>query len=294
MLKDKFRFQENSTQLKHLSGFRRNTALIPLLLLLGCSVQHKDDSPVSPSAPQNSDIAEEILGQNYILDSAEGFEPVQDSTISVSFSGNSAEEFQFSLRTGCNGMSGDLTIKDELLIIKDADITERGCDEELHIQDDWLVSFFEANPAIELDDDQMILSDGDSSLIFNLDVPVEEPDSQLTENTWKIYAFGFETSGDDMIYNFFLSPSPYLVFDEAGSFQVHTGCTEGEGDFISQSNEITISNITLDENECVDSDAQLVHDSIVEIMESGVVEYSINGTELHIIGDSMSLYAQTL
>ena len=107
--------------------------------------------------------------------------PLVDGTrIRVSFT-----DGELAASAGCNTMGGAYRIEEGLLVVEGGAITEMGCDEQRHAQDDWLFGFLGSQPAIAQEGDKLTLTSGETVIALQ-DREVAEPDLPLTGTTWTV------------------------------------------------------------------------------------------------------------
>ena len=121
-----------------------------LSLLVLCWAAGCDDDVAS---------SESLDGRTFLLDSSEGFEAVQGTTVRLRF-----QDGSLSLQAGCNTNSGDYAVRDGVLIFENISSTQIGCDPARHEQDEQLVKFLTSKPRLKLDGEQLTLSHADDSI----------------------------------------------------------------------------------------------------------------------------------
>jgi heat shock protein HslJ len=81
---------------------------------------------------------------------------------------------------GCNIISGPVALDGGRVDAADLSVTERGCDPQLHAQDEQLSAFLAAKPSWRLDGERLTLSAAGTELAFT-----EEKARPLVGTTWK-------------------------------------------------------------------------------------------------------------
>jgi heat shock protein HslJ len=80
---------------------------------------------------------------------------------------------QLAASAGCNSIGGAYRLDGGRLFFEGGAMTEMGCDEPRHAQDDWLLGFLGSRPAIAQDGDKLTLTSGGTVVAF-LDAEVAE------------------------------------------------------------------------------------------------------------------------
>jgi heat shock protein HslJ len=148
--------------------------------------------------------------------------PLVDGTrIRLSFT-----DGQLGASAGCNTMGGGYRIEGGRLVFEGGGMTEMGCDDARHAQDDWLFEFLGSQPSVAQEGDKLTLTSG-GTVIALQDRETAEPDLPLVGTTWTVDAI---ISGDAV------SSVPgdavaTLVFTDDGRVEVDTGCNTGGGTY---------------------------------------------------------------
>lgn len=69
-----------------------------------------------------------------------------------------------SATAGCNSMAGEVVVDDERLLIGELAVTEIGCDDARHDQDEWLAEILDGDPGFELDLDVLRITSGPTTI----------------------------------------------------------------------------------------------------------------------------------
>src|SRR5918999_3942024 len=185
----------------------------PLLLLLALT-----SCTTAPGAPGAGLDGTEWLSTAVTEDGAD--RPLVDGTrLRLDFA-----DGQLGASAGCNTFGGPYRIEDGLLIVEGGAMTEMGCDDERHAQDDWLFGFLGSRPSVAQEGDTLTLS-ANGTVISLQDREVAEPDLPLAGTTWTV---------DSIITGDAVSSVPggavaTLVFTDTGQVEVDTGCNTGSG-----------------------------------------------------------------
>lgn len=133
--------------------------LVTAMCVSACGSGAGDDHSADDHAPHS---ISELTG-SWTSDSVDDPDVtlVPGSTIRLSF-----EDDSLSLVAGCNTHFGAASVDDGHLVVPMLASTEMGCEDQLQRQDQWLSSFLDASPAIELHDDELRLRVDDTVIVF--------------------------------------------------------------------------------------------------------------------------------
>ena len=97
------------------------------------------------AVPDGTDGVGGVVDGDYIATAVtEGGEPralIEGTTIRLRL-----DDGSLSARAGCNTIGGEFRIEDEVLRVDAVSMTEMGCGQALHDQDEWLAGFLSASP----------------------------------------------------------------------------------------------------------------------------------------------------
>lgn len=173
---------------------------------------------------RSSAAGESIEGRTFLSTSVIGRDLVPDTQVLITF-----RDGTLSVQAGCNHLGTAYSLRDGVLVA-DSDgmsMTEIGCDQLLHQQDEWLAGFFTSSPSVELAGPELTLSStSDGAAIHLVDREVADPDRPLLGTTWLV---------DSVISGDAVSSAPdggrvTLEFFDDSSFRASAdGCTSGTG-----------------------------------------------------------------
>lgn len=229
--------------------------LSALWLACGC-----DDSGTSTPA---------LEGRVFLFESAEGFEPVADTTVRLSF-----EDDVLSFSADCNGHSGAYELHDGRLMIAGLASTAIGCGAALLAQDMWLAEFFSSSPLLELDGDRLTLTGAQATLVF-LDRETADPDRPLAGTPWTIDTFIDHGAASNLP----LASEPTLLFGDDGNVQIDTGCNTGSGRYAVAGSQLTLTDVAYTERACSGTSAS-AEAHIQAVMRAGVLSFEIEAARL--------------
>lgn len=215
----------------------------------------------------DGDAPARLEGREFLLESAEGFEPVAGTTVQLSF-----DDGRLGFHAGCNSHSGDFELRDGRLIVVALSSTDIGCDLERGAQDHWLATFFTSSPRVLLDGDRLTLANDEATLVF-LDREVADPDRPLAGTLWSIDTLVTA----DAASNVPLSPPPTVLFNEDGTLQVDTTCNTSGGHYAVSGNTLTLSDIAYTEAGC---NAPTIEAHIQSVIGNGTLAFTIEAARL--------------
>jgi heat shock protein HslJ len=205
--------------------------------------------------------------------------PLVDGTqIRLSFA-----DGQLAAAAGCNTVGGSYRIDGERLIFEGGAMTEMGCDEERHAQDDWLVSFLGSGPTMAQSDDKLTLT-SDVTVITLQDREVAEPDLPLTATTWTV---------DSIISGDAVSSVPNgavatLDFTDDGRVEVDNGCNTGSGAYEVTNGTIRVSELLTTLRACDEPAAQL-EGAVMAVLSAAEIDYAIDAGSLTLMAGDQGL-----
>lgn len=198
-----------------------------------------------------------------------------NTQIRISFQGG-----QISASAGCNIMGGTYLVDDDVLIVDSAGMTEMGCDEPRHQQDDWLFTLLGDRPSFVLTGDNFVLT-ATETVITLRDREVVEPDLGLVGPTWVLTSI---ISGDAV------SSVPdgviaSLTFTDDGSVDVQPGCNSGGGTYTVEGDRIGFGPIALTKMACAGAAGDVEAD-VLAVLSAGEVTFNIDAATLMLqVGD---------
>lgn len=155
------------------------------------------------------------------------------------------DDGQIGTSAGCNTIGGTYRIEDGVLVFEGGGMTEIGCDDERHAQDDWLAEFLGSRPTVTQSGSELQLSSEGTVITFQ-DSEVAEPDLTLTGTTWAV---------DSLISGDAVSSVPggaeaNFTFADDGRVQVNTGCNQGSGRYEVTNGTLRFVDVSVTEMAC--------------------------------------------
>ena len=178
---------------------------------------------------------------------------------------------------GCNHMGGNYRIDGDRIAFTGGGMTEMGCDDARHAQDDWLMTFLGAGPTYQLNGHDLVLTSG-ATVITLVDEEVANPDRQLTGTTWTLSTI-FSGGPDGVAMSIPDGVVATLIFNEDGTVHVSPGCNQGGGSYTVEGDAITFGDITLTLMACGGAQGQVESD-VLTVLGAGTVQYAIDAGSL--------------
>ena len=203
---------------------------------------------------------------------------VHGTRIRVSFT-----DGELAASAGCNTMGGAYRVEEGLLVVEGGAITEMGCDEQRHAQDDWLFGLLGSQPAIAQEGDKLTLT-SEETVIALQDREVADPDLPLTGTTWTV---------DTILAGDAASSVPgdlvaTLVFQQNGAVVIATGCSPGDGTYEVVDGSIRIRDIETIETDCEDAARQL-ESAVLPMLGADEIDYVIDAGSLTLVAGDQGL-----
>jgi heat shock protein HslJ len=190
---------------------------------------------------------------------------------------------QLGASAGCNTLGGGYRIEDDRLLFEGGGMTEMGCDDERHAQDDWLVAFLGSQPDVAQDGDKLTLTSG-ATVIALQDAEVAEPDLPLTGTTWTV---------DSIISGDAVSSVPNgavatIVFTDDGRVELDNGCNVGGGTYEVTDGTLHVSELMTTLRACEAAEAQL-ESAVMGVLNAEEITYAIDSGTLTLMAGDQGL-----
>jgi heat shock protein HslJ len=233
-------------------------AILPLILLAACS----------------SATAASLEGRTFIstrVTQSGADRPLVPGT-SIRFTFN--KDGQLGVSAGCNHMGGTYRIDGGTLRFEGGAMTEMGCDEPRHAQDDWVFAFLGSKPASALAGNDLTLTAGDT-VIRLLDREIAVPDLPLIGPTWTVNSI----LAGDAVSSIPDGVVATLVFGEDGRFELQTGCNSGGGTYAVEGARIQFPDIVTTKRGCDGASAQ-VETAVLAVLQADNLTFAIDAGSL--------------
>ncbi|MBN2530214.1 MAG: META domain-containing protein [Deltaproteobacteria bacterium] len=116
-----------------------------------------EDDEKSMDSDDTEDISDALMDGAFVVTGAtedgEKKTFVADTVISIQFGANG----QLSAQAGCNSMFGGFALEEDILKVSAMGMTEMGCDEALHEQDDWIYTVLTSRPELTFENDVLTM-----------------------------------------------------------------------------------------------------------------------------------------
>jgi heat shock protein HslJ len=184
---------------------------------------------------------------------------------------------------GCNGLGGTYRIELGKLLYEPGAQTAMGCGEPLEAQDAWLVAFLDSDPMIVLTGNELLLTNGATSIRF-LDREVAEPDLNIAGPTWTVESLLEGTIASSVPEG----ASATMVFKADGTVEVDTGCNRGSGTWELEGAGIRIDALALTKMACQGPGTQL-EGAVMRVLSAGLIQTRIEANVLSLFGGNAGL-----
>ena len=175
---------------------------------------------------------------------------------------------------GCNMIGGTWRLDNGVLRFEGGGMTEMGCDEPRHAQDDWLSKFLGSAPTVALAGPELILTSGDTVVRF-ADREVADPDLPLIGPVWKVTTiFSGDTASslpDNAVATF--------QFTADGRLLLQTGCNDAGGRVMVAGDTMAFGDIVTTDKACLGAAGEL-EKAVIKVVGADVVTWSIDAAGL--------------
>jgi heat shock protein HslJ len=241
--------------------------VLPVILLVGCS----------------SAAAAPLDGRTFlstrVTDKGADRPLVPGTSIRLTFN----KDGQLGVTAGCNHMGGTYRIDGGTLRFEGGAMTEMGCDQARHDQDDWVFGFLGSRPTVALAGNDLTLTAGEV-VIRLLDREIADPDLPLVGPAWTV---------DSIVAGDAVSSIPdgvvaTLTFDGEGRVAVQTGCNQGGGSYAVDGDRIRFAEIVLTKMAC-DGPRGDMEAAVLAVLHAEDLTYAIEAGSLTLQADAQGL-----
>ena len=190
---------------------------------------------------------------------------------------------QVGASAGCNSIGGTWRVDGTRLAIQGGAMTEMGCDDARHAQDDWLVDFLTAGPTVALAGNDLTLSAGDTVLTL-LDREVAEPDLAIVGPTWLVHTLIEGDAASSVPAGVVAG----LEFAADGTVQVRTGCNEGSGTWTMDGDRIRFGPIVTTKKAC-EAGPGMTEGAVMSVLSAPELTVAIDASTLTLMGPTSGL-----
>jgi heat shock protein HslJ len=203
---------------------------------------------------------------------------VPGTEIRVSF-----RDGQLGASAGCNTIGGAYRLEGGRLAFDGGGMTEMGCDDERHEQDDWLVAFLGADPSVVLSGSDLALTSGDV-VIELTDREVAQPDLELVGPTWQLESI---ISGDAVASMEGIEDATF-EFGDDGTVTFNTACNEGAGRYEVDGDRLRFVDVVVTERAC-DGPAGEIEEAVLPLLGADPMTFAIDADSLTLMSGDRGL-----
>jgi heat shock protein HslJ len=194
---------------------------------------------------------------------------VANTRITLSFT-----DGRIGLSAGCNIIGGTYRLDGATLLVDAAGMTEMGCDDARHNQDDWIATFFSSRPTLQLTGNELVL-ERDGLVITLLDRTVADPDLPLVGTTWTVNSIVSGSTVSSVPDGVVAS----LQLTADGAVRVQTGCNTGTGRYQVDGATIRFSQIALTRRACIGAAGEM-EKAVMAVVGAQQVAYRVEAQGL--------------
>lgn len=278
-----------------LSRVGRLGLLATTLVVVACAYGPVGASP-TPVAPSSSPAASPsptpsapvgLIGRQFlstaVTKDGASFPLAAGTRIQLSFA-----DGQLSANAGCNGISGNLAIDGDKLILGDVAMTEMGCDQARMSQDNWLVTLLSSSPTFALDGNNLTITSG-TTVVTLLDREVAQPDEPLVGPTWSLTTiFNAEVASSVP-----QGVSAAITFAADGTYQMNDGCNAAGGTYVVAGDQITFTE-GIHTNMACPGDRGQIESAVLSVIHNGSVAFTIDADSLTLTAGTAGLQFSAL
>jgi heat shock protein HslJ len=181
---------------------------------------------------------------------------------------------RITVQAGCNTAQGAARLEAGTLVVDDLAVTEMGCEEALHQQDEWITGFFRGRPAWRLDGDNLVLTGRDIELTM-VDNAAAQPARPLVGTRWTVDTL--VTAGASSSVP--AGTAAFVTFAPDGTVTGSTGCNSFGGTATVDADKITFGELVMTKMAC-DGAAGDLEAHVLRVFDQKPLTYRIDGTGL--------------
>ncbi|MEO7119206.1 MAG: META domain-containing protein, partial [Candidatus Limnocylindrales bacterium] len=235
-------------------------------------------TPSASASPSPTDVTASVVDRAFlstrVTRDGDEIQLVTGTRISLSFTVD-----QLGVQAGCNIMSGVYTLDRDVLVADSLAMTEMGCDQPRHSQDDWVASLISSRPTLALSGNDLTLTQ-DGVVITLLDREVAIPDLGLVGPIWTLDSL----FNGDTVSSVAAGIVASLTFAEDGTVAIETGCNSGSARYLADeaTGRIRFTEVLLTTRPCNSESAQL-EGPIRAILDSDAVAMTLDEQTLRLM-----------
>lgn len=215
-----------------------------------------------------------------VTEGAEEIQLVDGTRIVVSFGVR-----RIGVQAGCNILGGTYRLDGATLVTDSQWMTEMGCDEPRHAQDDWIATFFEGNPTVELAGNDLILTVDDRSVTL-LDREIADPDLPLAGTKWTVDSL-FSAQAVSSVPR---DTTSTFHFRDDGRVEIDTGCNTGGGRYRIDDDAGTVRfrNLVVTRRACTGASGEL-EEAVIEVLAARQLSLDLEARTLESMAGPIGL-----
>lgn len=181
-----------------------------------------------------------------------------------------------SLNSGCNTMTGPVTVDGDQWVLDSLAMTEMACDEPLMTQDSWISALFSGTLTVSVDGDGFRLTKGGTVVTFSPEVPAAA--APLVGTTWVLTGIGLGGSPDSPVSSVPAGvDSSFLI--EGDRISLRPGCNTAGGKVTVGDDTLGIGRLASTMMACTDARGDVERD-LMSFFQPGPLTYAIDGDAL--------------
>jgi heat shock protein HslJ len=176
---------------------------------------------------------------------------------------------------GCNHFGASWRLDGGALIVDGGAMTEMGCDEPRHEQDDWLFGLLASRPTVTLAGNDLTLTAGTTTIRL-VDREVAEPDLPLAGPLWTVDGF---VDGETAM-SAPAGAAATLQFAPGGEFELIAGCNRGTGTAtVGEDGTIRLGPVALTRMACPGAAGELER-MVLAVLQADSLDWLVDGSRL--------------
>jgi heat shock protein HslJ len=239
--------------------------LLVSILLTACAA-----SSAGPGSPGPGDLAGRTFLSTAVTRAGEPLNLVPGTRIRLVFDANG----NLGASAGCNSIGGTWRLDGNILRFEGGSMTEMGCDEPRHAQDDWLATFLGSDPTLQLTGNDLTLTAGDTTVAL-LDREIADPDLPLLGTVWTLTGI---ISGDT-VSSVPEAPAARIQIDADGRARIMTGCNEAGGQVVVDGDRMQIRDLITTERAC-DGPGGQIEQAMFAVLGADEITWTIDAAGL--------------
>ncbi len=250
------------------------TLLLVVTALVGCAGATVPGGPAQPAG-----LAGRTFLSSGVTRAGQPFALAPNTQIRLIFNADG----NLGASAGCNSIGGTWRLDGNALTFDGGGMTEMGCDEPRHAQDEWLVTFLASKPQVALTGNDLALKSGDT-VISLVDREIAQPDLPLVGTTWTVTSI---ISGD-AVSSIPDQAIATLQIAADGRVRINTGCNEAGGTVTVDRTSMQFVDLVTIDKACQGAAGQL-EAAVVAVLNEDDLTWSIDASGLTIMAGGNGL-----